>query len=185
MTSVTADDMREAEEKYRSDPLLWRQYIFAEAAHRDYLLTLKAEREEGREEAENEIACNLREQGILTDEQIAQVVNLPAAPSEPIDPLDDVITLDKRRDNIVKKIRGLEVLSQSSLGLMKQYYESELVSKRYVLDLVEHKLFGLKDAQEETASKLRSQELLTDEQIAQAVDVHLYVEKKYSYDDEE
>ena len=173
------DEFLDAWEKYGSDPLVWRQYVFAEAAHRDYLLNLKAEREEGREEAGRKIAFNLREQGILTDEQIAQVVNLPVEPIEFIDPLGGFIPMEERRNNIAEEIRRLEELYQSSFGHMKQYYESELVSKKYVLDLVEQKLQGVKDAQEETASKLRSQGLLTDEQISQAVDVQLYVEEEY------
>ena len=80
MQSVT-DEFLDAWEKYGSDPLVWRQYIFAEAAHRDYLLNLKAEREEGlakgrKEERENMIRL-LRAKGICTDEQIANLFDSP------------------------------------------------------------------------------------------------------------
>ena len=118
MQSVT-DEFLDAWEKYGSDPLVWRQYVFAEAAHRDYLLNLKAEREEGREEAGRKIAFNLREQGILTDEQVAQVVNLPVNPVEIIDTLDDFIPMEEHRDNIAQNIHMLEVFAEKSVGHMK------------------------------------------------------------------
>ena len=83
------DELLEAEKRYRSDPLLWRQYVFAEVAHRDYLMNLKAEREEGREEGillgqeegreegRKDTLRILRAQSGMTDEQIAQMFNMP------------------------------------------------------------------------------------------------------------
>ena len=87
------DELLDAEKKYRSDPLLLRQYLFAEAAHRDYLLNLKAEREEGekrghakgikqgrkegRQEERDNMIRLLRAKGICTDEQIANLFDSP------------------------------------------------------------------------------------------------------------
>ena len=67
------NELLDAEEKYRSDPLLLRQYVLAEAAHRDYLLNLKAEREEGRAEERENLIRQLLAEGICTNEQIANL----------------------------------------------------------------------------------------------------------------
>ena len=71
------DELLTAEEKYRSDPLLWRQYKFAERAHLDYLLNLRDEREEGREEGREEVLRTLRSRGVMTDEQLADMFSMP------------------------------------------------------------------------------------------------------------
>ena len=71
------DEYLKAWEKYGSDPLVWRQYLFAEAAHRDYLLNLKAVREEGLKEERENLIRQLREEGIYTDEQIAKLFDTP------------------------------------------------------------------------------------------------------------
>ncbi len=47
-------DLLEYEKEFRSDPLMMRQYIFAERAHYDYLANLEYEREEGLKEGRRE-----------------------------------------------------------------------------------------------------------------------------------
>ena len=78
-------ELLDVEAKYRSDPLLQRQYDFEERAHKDYLLNLKAEGDDGekrglakgrKEERENIIRTLLAD-GVYTDEQIAQLFGTP------------------------------------------------------------------------------------------------------------
>gem|GEM_PF-104765 len=47
-------DLLEYEKEFRSDPLMMRQYVFAERAHYDYLANLEYEREEGLKEGRRE-----------------------------------------------------------------------------------------------------------------------------------
>ena len=56
-------DLLEYEQEFRTDPLLMRQYVFAERAHYDYLANLKYEREEGREIGLKEGLKEGREEG--------------------------------------------------------------------------------------------------------------------------
>ena len=56
-------DLLEYEKEFRTDPLLMRQYVFAERAHYDYLANLKYEREEGREIGLKEGLKEGREEG--------------------------------------------------------------------------------------------------------------------------
>lgn len=78
-------EMLELEKLFRMDPLLIRRYLIEERAHQDYLLNMKDAREEGREEGLEEglekgrkdSARSLRSQGILSDEQIAEALNMP------------------------------------------------------------------------------------------------------------
>lgn len=68
-------ELLDYEKAYRSDPLMMRQYIFAERAHADYLANLKYEREEGffkgrkegREEERKAIIRTIRAGGTMTD----------------------------------------------------------------------------------------------------------------------
>lgn len=59
----TVADLLEYEKEFRTDPLLMRQYDFAERAHHDYLANLKYEREEGREIGLKEGLKEGREEG--------------------------------------------------------------------------------------------------------------------------
>ena len=98
-------EMIELEKKFRMDPLLMRRYMIEERAHIDYVLNMKEYRKEGREEgleegrkkgleegleegrkagreegfneAVRDSARKLRSQGILSDEQIAEALNMP------------------------------------------------------------------------------------------------------------
>ena len=73
------------ERKFRTDPLVMRQYIFAERAHYDYLANLELEREEGLKEGRKEgrnnerrnLVRTIRAKGTMTDEQIADMLDLP------------------------------------------------------------------------------------------------------------
>lgn len=66
-------DLLDYEREFRSDPLVMRQYIFAERAHYDYLANLELEREDERKN----IIRTIRAKGVMTDEQIADMLNLP------------------------------------------------------------------------------------------------------------
>ena len=59
----TVADLLEYEKEFRTDPLLMRQYDFAERAHHDYLANLKYKREEGREIGLKEGLKEGREEG--------------------------------------------------------------------------------------------------------------------------
>ena len=89
--------MLELERLFRMDPLLMRQYLMDERAHLDYISNmedyreegleegrkkgleegLKEGREEGRRESLEDSARKLRSQGILSDEQIAEALDMP------------------------------------------------------------------------------------------------------------
>ncbi len=62
-------ELLDYEKAYRSDPLMMRQYVFAERAHYDYLANLEYEREEGlaqgRKEGREEGFLKGREEGLL------------------------------------------------------------------------------------------------------------------------
>ena len=81
--------LRQVEEIFRSDPMLWRNYIVQERAHIDYLATIKGNRAEaraegemrGRREEKLSTARRMREMG-LTAEQISQATGLSAAEIE-------------------------------------------------------------------------------------------------------
>lgn len=78
-------EMLELEKLFRMDPLLIRRYLIEERAHLDYIANMKESREEGLEEGRNEgrnegrkdSARKLRSQGILSDEQIADALDMP------------------------------------------------------------------------------------------------------------
>ncbi len=90
-------EMLELERLFRMDPLLMRQYLMDERAHLDYISNmedyreegleegrkkgleegLKEGREEGRRESLEDSARKLRSQGILSDEQIAEALDMP------------------------------------------------------------------------------------------------------------
>ena len=86
-------ELLDAEAKYRSDPLLQRQYDFEERAHKDYILNLRDReelgiakgrkegrqegRQEGRKEERENIIRTLLADGVYTDEQIAQMFDTP------------------------------------------------------------------------------------------------------------
>ena len=86
-------ELLDYEREFRTDPLVMRQYIFAERAHYDYLANLELEREEGlkegrkegREEGRKEgrnnerrnLVRTIRAKGTMTDEQIADMLDLP------------------------------------------------------------------------------------------------------------
>ena len=81
-------DMLELERLFRMDPLMIRRYLIEERAHIDYVLNMKEAREEGREEerkksredfnkALRESARRLRSEGVLSDEKIADILNIP------------------------------------------------------------------------------------------------------------
>jgi predicted transposase/invertase (TIGR01784 family) len=74
-------DMLELERVFRMDPLMIRRYLIEERAHIDYVLNMKESREEGRKEGFSEAvkdsARRLRSQGILSDQQIADALDIP------------------------------------------------------------------------------------------------------------
>lgn len=70
-------EMLELERLFRMDPLLIRRYLIEERAHLDYIANMKDSREEGLEEGRKDSARKLRLQGILSDEQIADALNMP------------------------------------------------------------------------------------------------------------
>ena len=86
--SIVAE-LLELERKFLRDPILVRKYELDERAHLDYLANLEYERNEGLAqgrsegfaegctEERNAAARSLRSQGILTDEQIAEALNMP------------------------------------------------------------------------------------------------------------
>ncbi len=83
--NINIQEIRTFERLYRSDSVIISNYFFNERAKTDMKFTLEYERREGREEgraeglaeAQKEAAKNLRSQGILTDEQIAEALNMP------------------------------------------------------------------------------------------------------------
>ena len=74
-------EMIDLEQQFRLDPNLRRQYMWAQSAHQDYLNNMKDAREkgleEGLEEGRKDSARKLRLQGILSDEQIADALDIP------------------------------------------------------------------------------------------------------------
>lgn len=66
-------EMIDLEQQFRLDPNLRRQYMWAQSAHQDYLNNIKDAREKGLEDS----ARKLRLQGILSDEQIADALDIP------------------------------------------------------------------------------------------------------------
>ena len=80
-TNSDVAEMLELEKLFRMDPLLIRRYLIEERAHIDYVNNMKESREEGRNEGRNEgrrdSARKLRLQGILSDEQIADALDMP------------------------------------------------------------------------------------------------------------
>ena len=88
----TVAELMELENEFLRDPVLARRYFIEERAHVDYLANMDYQREEGlkkgirkgrkegrekgRMEERQKAAINLRSQGILTDEQIAQALNM-------------------------------------------------------------------------------------------------------------
>lgn len=78
-------EMLELERLFKMDPLLIRRYMIEERAHIDYVLNMKeshdegleAGRKEGFNEAVRDSARKLRSQGILSDEQIAEALDMP------------------------------------------------------------------------------------------------------------
>ena len=82
-----ADDMIALERVFSMDPLIVRRYLIEERAHLDYIANMKEAREEGYKEGfkigfkqgfnEVVIARRLRSQGVMSDEQIASVLDIP------------------------------------------------------------------------------------------------------------
>lgn len=78
-------DMLELERVFRMDPLMIRRYLIEERAHLDYVANMEESREEGIEEGREEgieegrkdSARRLRSQGVMSDEQIANVLDIP------------------------------------------------------------------------------------------------------------
>lgn len=78
-------EMLELEKRFRGDPIQMRNFLINERFRLDHEATLKQEREEGfdegfdegRGEKAIEMVRKLRSQGILTDEQISQVSDMP------------------------------------------------------------------------------------------------------------
>lgn len=73
----TVADLLDFEKEFRSAPLMMRQYVMAQRANIDYVANVEAEREEGREEERKTIVRTIREDGTMTDEQIATLLKLP------------------------------------------------------------------------------------------------------------
>lgn len=68
---------QELERLFDRDPIEIRNFLINERMKVDYQYNLEDAREEGLEEGKMEAARSLRLQGILSDEQIAQALNIP------------------------------------------------------------------------------------------------------------
>ena len=68
---------QELERLFDRDPIEIRNFLINERMKVDYQYNLEDAREEGLEEGKMEAAHSLRLQGILSDEQIAQALNIP------------------------------------------------------------------------------------------------------------
>ena len=70
-------EMLELERLFKMDPLLIRRYMIEERAHIDYVLNMKESHDKGLEAGRKDSARKLRLQGILSDEQIAEALDMP------------------------------------------------------------------------------------------------------------